>query len=471
MRLEPYSSYKDVDHSSLKAVPSAWQVRQLKHVAKFQNSNVDKVSSDDEEIVKLCNYTDVYYNEKIHDGINFMRATASAKEIRQFSLRRGDVLITKDSEDRNDIGVPAIVAEDINRLVCGYHLTLIRPDRKLSSEFLLRYLQSDLAKYQFKIRASGVTRYSLGQDAIGSLLLSMPTFQEQELIVRFLDYQTARIDRLIEKQQRLIELLDEKRQAVISHAVTKGLNPNTPMKNSGVDWIPDMPEHWVIGKIKWYLETTSGGTPPSNHPNNYYDGDIPWLRTLDLNNHEVLDHEISIAEKALKETSARMVPRDSVLIAMYGGSGTIGKNGLLTFNSAINQAICAFLPNANIDPRYLHYYMQFYRPFWMVGAESSRKDPNIGQERIGEHFVLMPPLKEQKKIAAYISGQLKRFIKLESKAIDLVKLLNERRSALISAAVTGKIDVRYWKPPESANEAEERDQELLEAAEEQAGYG
>jgi type I restriction enzyme S subunit len=221
-------------------------------------------------------------------------------------------------------------------------------------------------------------RCAIGWDDLKNINVALPPTSEQIQIARFLDHETARIDALIAEQQRLIELLKEKRQAVISHAVTKGLDPTAPMKDSGVEWLGEVPAHWEVGKFKWFLRTASGGTPPSSDRNTYYDGNIPWLRSLDLNDDLVIDFEVSVTQKAIDETSCKMVPENSVLIAMYGGDGTIGKNGLLMFDSAINQALCAFLPSPDFEPKYLHRYIQFYRPHWMINAESSRKDPNIG---------------------------------------------------------------------------------------------
>jgi type I restriction enzyme S subunit len=222
------------------------------------------------------------------------------------------------------------------------------------------------------------------------------------------------------------------------------------MKDSGVEWLGEVPAHWEVGKFKWFLRTASGGTPPSSDRNTYYDGNIPWLRSLDLNDDLVIDFEVSVTQKAIDETSCKMVPENSVLIAMYGGDGTIGKNGLLMFDSAINQALCAFLPSPDFEPKYLHRYIQFYRPHWMINAESSRKDPNIGQDRIGDQYVLSPPMQEQREIAEFLDDELSKFDDLSAEANLLVEQLQERRSALISAAVTGKIDVRGWQAPASA---------------------
>ncbi len=290
---------------------------------------------------------------------------------------------------------------------------------------------------------------SMTQEDLSNHPMAIPPLSEQTQTANFLDHETARIDALIAEQERLIELLKEKRQAVISHAVTKGLDPTAPMKDSGVEWLGEVPEHWETGKFKWFLRTASGGTPPSSDRSTYYDGDIPWLRSLDLNDDLITDFEVNVTQRAIEETSCKMVPKNSVLIAMYGGDGTIGKNGLLMFDSAINQALCAFLPSPNFESKYLHRYIQFYRPYWMINAESSRKDPNIGQDRIGDHYIPIPPIREQNKIADFLEEELSKLNNLSIEANLLVSHLQERRSALISAAVTGKIDVRGWQAPDS----------------------
>ena len=177
-----------------------------------------------------------------------------------------------------------------------------------------------------------------------SYRISLPPIIEQVQIANFLDYETAKIDSLIEKQQQLIELLKEKRQAVISHAVTKGLNPNVMMKDSGVEWLGQVPEHWGITKLKWKALTTSGSTPTTSKYELYYEnGNIPWIRTTDLNNSDLYETPISITSKAVNDTACSILPINSILIAMYGGAGSIGKHALLKFESTINQAVCGVL--------------------------------------------------------------------------------------------------------------------------------
>ena len=202
-------------------VPAHWEVRRLQHVATMKVSNVDKHIKEGELPVRLSNYVDVYKNDRITKSVPFMRATATTDEIERFRLELGDVLITKDSEVWNDIGVPALVEYTARDLVCGYHLALLRPIRGvLNGAYLFRSLQSSTIAYQFHISANGVTRYGLSRGGIKSALLPIPPLTEQAAIVACLDKATADIDAAIDRARREIELLGEYRTRLIADVVT-----------------------------------------------------------------------------------------------------------------------------------------------------------------------------------------------------------------------------------------------------------
>ena len=216
-----YPEYKNSGIEWLGDVPAHWEVKRLKNAANYWVSNVDKVATDDELPVRLCNYTDVYYHDYIRPDMGLMETTATAQEINRFGLQVDDVVITKDSEDWCDIGVPALVVESASDLVCGYHLAIIRPQKSaLLGTFLLRTLQSCVVNQQFQIAATGVTRYGLPKSAIGEAWLPIPPLQEQQTIADFLDHKTAKINELTTKIGAAIERLQEYRSALITAAVT-----------------------------------------------------------------------------------------------------------------------------------------------------------------------------------------------------------------------------------------------------------
>ena len=200
-------------------IPDGWEVKKLKYVADSRPSNIDKKSKDEEEAVLLCNYVDVYKNEFISSQLAFMTATTSQEQKEKFLLQKGDVLVTKDSETPDDIAIPALVVENFDNVVCGYHLTHIKP-KKIMGSYLFRYFQTKYLSSYFEVSANGVTRYGLGVDKIGSALILNPPLEEQIAIVRHIETETARIDAKIAKTQRIIELQKEYRTALISEVVT-----------------------------------------------------------------------------------------------------------------------------------------------------------------------------------------------------------------------------------------------------------
>ena len=233
--LQPYPTYKPSGVEWLGNVPAHWEVRRLRNVADMRVSNVDKHAKEGEISVRLCNYVDVYKNDYISELMDFMRATATNEEIERFRLEEGDVLITKDSETWDDIGVPALVTEAADDLVSGYHLALLRPQSdKVAGAYLLRVLQSKGLAYQFHIEAKGVTRYGLSHAGIKSVRLPLPPLPEQAAIVRFLDHADRRIRRYIRAKERLIgtvnrteretSLMSEYRTRLIADAVTGKLD-------------------------------------------------------------------------------------------------------------------------------------------------------------------------------------------------------------------------------------------------------
>jgi type I restriction enzyme S subunit len=259
MSIPRYQAYKDSGVEWLGEVPSHWSVERLKRVSRVTPSNVDKKHVEGEQRVRLCNYTDVYYNDLITSDMEFMWATATPDQIEKFSLKAGQTIITKDSETADDIAISVFVPEDLPGVVCGYHLSIVTPHSRTHGPFLKWFFDSSFAKACFEVRANGLTRVGLSQYAVDNVELPFPTEAEQAAIASFLDHETAKIDVLVEEQKLLIELLKEKQQAVISDAVTKGLDPNAPMKDTGVEWLGKVPEHWSVVALKRLVNVTTSG--------------------------------------------------------------------------------------------------------------------------------------------------------------------------------------------------------------------
>lgn len=219
--LVPNVEMKDSDIEWLGKIPKHWEIKKLKFNALVQFSNVDKKSEEGEITVRLCNYVDVYYNDFITPELDFMEATASPEEIRKFQLRIGDVIVTKDSEEWNDIAIPSYVISELPNVICGYHLAQIRPDRRvISGKYLFWLLSANSINYQYMVEATGVTRYGLGNHALSNSTILIPPQTEQDKIVDFLDHKTVQIDAQVDREQKSIELLKELRSSLISEVVT-----------------------------------------------------------------------------------------------------------------------------------------------------------------------------------------------------------------------------------------------------------
>ena len=230
--MPPYPRYRDSGVEWLGEVPEHWKVRRLEHMASHRTSNVDKKTEDDELSVRICNYTDVYYGDRIRASEGeFMEATASPNEVACFRLRVGDALITKDSEDWEDIAVLALVDETAHDFVCGYHLGIIRSGPAMDAGFLYCAMQSGAVNRQLQTAASGVTRYGLPNAAVGDVLLPLPPLDERRAIAAYLDRETERIDTLVAKKRLLIERLEEYRTELITRTVTRGLAPDAAHLN------------------------------------------------------------------------------------------------------------------------------------------------------------------------------------------------------------------------------------------------
>ncbi|WP_431437575.1 restriction endonuclease subunit S [Acinetobacter lwoffii] len=439
-KYQKYAEYKDSGTDWLGEIPTHWDVQPTKRF--FRLIAEPAPENNDYELLSVYTEIGVKPRKELEQKGNKASTTDG-----YWLVKKGDIVVNKLLAWMGAVGYSEYDG------VTSPAYDILRPTKKLNPKFYHYLFRTKIANMEFKRWSRGIMemRLRLYFDELGRIAMPFPTFKEQNEIVNFLDHETAKIDSLIAKQEKLIELLKEKRQAVISHAVTKGLNPDVAMKDSGVEWLGEVPEHWILSKLKWRAVTTSGSTPSTSKYELYYeDGSIPWIRTTDLNNDDLYETPLSITPRGVSDTACSVLPVNSILIAMYGGAGSIGKHSLLKFESTINQAVCGVLPSKYFNSDYLHRFYEFYRPFWMIGASGTRKDPNIGQDHIKEALVPLPPLEEQVLIANFITEMQTRYDAITQKAELAIQLMQERRTALISSVVTGKINVSNWQHPNEA---------------------
>lgn len=438
---KPYPAYRDSGVEWIGLVPEHWEVKRLRHVASFKNSNVDKKTYDGQETVSLCNYTDVYYNEFITPDLPFMQATASPAEIEQFALKKGDVIITKDSEDPSDIGIPSLVNDDVPGVICGYHLTMIRGADFDTSRLLHRIFQSNPTQAHFYVEAPGITRYGLSQDAIGDLPVNLPPENERNGIANAVDRETARIDALITKKTRFIELLKEKRQALITHAVTKGLDPNVKMKDSGVEWIGEVPEHWDVKPLK-IIASCNDDSLPESMPL-----DMP-IRYVDIS---AVSHDggISRAESMMFGDAPSRARRRAKLGDVVVSTVRTYLKAVASVDEAHTDCVYSTgfavlrARSEQLAPEFLKWLVLNDLLIQAVESHSEGLSyPAINSSELVNLKTVVPGLPEQKRIAATLDRETSRIDLLTEKTQRSIDLLKERRAAFITAAVTGQIDLR-----------------------------
>ena len=434
------------------SLPESWQVKPLRATTDYVVSNVDKLSIDHEIPVRLCNYTDVYNNDFIFLSLDFMQATATEDEIKKFGLQIGDVVITKDSESWDDIGVPALVRETADNLVCGYHLALLRPRRhQLAGAFLFRCLQAKPIQVQLELAANGVTRFGLPKSEIGTVTLPVPPLPKQRTIADYLDRETARLDALVAEKERVLGLLAEKRRALITRAVTRGLDPNVPLRDSGLPWLGEIPAHWEIWKVGHIAKVGNGSTPSRNNAGYWSEGRIPWLNSSVVNHPEVTRADQFVTALAAQECHLPWVKRGSVLVAITGQGKTRGRAAVLSFDATINQHLAFIHPKqSHLLPWFLKWTLfAAYDFLRSISDDAGGTKGALTCEEVANLRVPVPPVREQAGILENIATSVERLDSLRAVAKNTISLIKERRSALISAAVTGQIDMEQvaWKSP------------------------
>lgn len=447
-RYRAYAEYKDSMIEWVGSVPSDWVVSPL-----FGVANTESIKNDDglETNVLSLSYGQIVKRD-VEENHGLLPESFNTYQL----VNAGDIVLrlTDLQNDKRSLRVGHAQEKGI---ITSAYLKLVAKQYCLNDRFFYNLLHSyDTTKVFYGM--GGGLRQSMKFEDMRRLPLLVPSWDEQQKIANFLDYETAKIDTLIAKQQQLIALLKEKRQAVISHAVTKGLNPNAPLRDSGVEWLGQVPAHWVITRLKYMkspeINAFVDGPFGSNLKSEHFveDGEVYVIEsnfaTTGLIDVDKLKKITKIHFELIKRSSTKC---GDIIIAKIGaryGSSSIlpalDKDAVVSGNSlklTVNSELL------NID---------FANELLKILKENDAMDdgvnvtaqPALSLGSLNNLTFLKVPLEEQQKIVTYISKIKEKFNALISNAERFIHLAQERRTALISAAVTGKIDVRDWQAPE-----------------------
>lgn len=430
---------------------SEWTRQTLAEVADIRISNVDKKETEGQKSVRLCNYMDVYSNSYIARSMEFMEATASQEEITKFKVSKGDVLITKDSETPFDIGIPSVVVDEIQDLVCGYHLALIKPDQqKVDSIFLSKILASKASASYFSRLAAGSTRYGLSNGAIAKTPLSIPGLVYQKKVAEILET----LDRVIEKTGSLVKKYRQIKIGLMHDLFTRGIDTHgglRPVREQAPDLYEESPIGWVPKGWKYVrLEslfafeagiTLGVHRRPRNAPK-------PYLRVANVFKEEVRLNDVAYME-ATQAEALRYGLRlnDLLLVEGHANIDEIGRCAIVGEDAEgllFQNHLFRLIANG-VEPRFGMYYLNshFSRRYWKGKCSTSSGLNTINRKMLGAMGFLVPDRTEQERIVAALDAAR---LRLEQEKLMLEKY-SKKRSGLMNDLLTGKVSINIEPAP------------------------
>lgn len=440
--MNPYKQYKPSGVEWLGKVPEHWEVKRLK----FAVENIsEKINAQESELRYFGLENIESFTAKLLEEIELESEGVA------HLFQENDVLFGKLRPY-----LAKVYLAEMQGLVSTEALVL-----RTNGEILPNYLKYFVLSNEFIKMVNGTTFGSkmprASWDNIGNFPICMPSETEQTAIAAYLDERTAYLDRLIAKQQALSEKLSEKRTALITEEVCGRLhinmrddhrnNPNgcrdtelTPaLRDSGIQWLGEIPEHWEVWKITHLVEFIGSGTTPKSDNPAYYDGETLWVTTSELRENYISDTKQKVSQEAIKDFSTlKIYPKNSVAIAMYGA--TIGRLGILEKEATFNQACCVFVPSEKLHYKFLFYWLWHRRPI-LISLSNGGGQPNLSQDDLKKIKIAIPSYKEQTAIATYLDKETAKIDRLQAKIAESVARLQEYRAALITQVVTGKVQV------------------------------
>ena len=419
-----YDEYKDSQTPWMGTVPNHWALERAKWSFTLRNERGNETP-----VLLAATQKHGMYPQDLIEGVV---KVAEGTDVQQFrTVHRGDFVISLRSFqggfERSDY-----------EGVCSPAYQVFYANDRWDTNYLKYLFKNELFIDAMNALTVGIREgRNIKYEDFANSVLAIPPISEQNAIADFLDKKIAHIDSIIAEAKASIEEYKAWKASIIYEAVTKGLYPEVEMKDSGVEWIGDIPDTWSLRKIKNIASTGSGGTPKSD-VREYYDGGINWVCSLDLHEQSISETKNTLSELGLQNCASEIRPIGTVVMAMYGGSGTIGNSGILRNPCATNQAICCVMFDDKIIPDYGFYYIRAIRPYWMIYAVGTRKDPNISQAVVSEMPMVIPSLEEQKSIVQHLDKTIGAIDCLIEEKETLVGELESYKKSLVFEVVTGK---------------------------------
>lgn len=425
------------------SLPLGWGCDRLSKTANVLVSNVDKKTEEDEKPVLLCNYVDVYKNDKITAAIPFMEATATQHEIDRFTIYRGDVLATKDSESPFDIAVPATVAENLEGILCGYHLAILRADNQhLHGPFLGWLHLSQAIRSHYEMHATGITRWAVGRHHFRTCQIPLPPFPEQKRIAAYLDASCAAIDQALATKRQQLETLDALRKSIITPTVLMGLDATREQIATDNSWLPKIPKGWKLVSLKRVSEIQTGITLGKTY-------DPPLIERPYLRAANVQDGHLELNKITTIEIPEDLAPRyelkcGDVLMTEGGDLDKLGRGypweGQIPGCLHQNHVFAIRTNSRLLHPQFLAYLSasRYGRDYFEATGKRTTNLASTNSTKVGLFPIPLPPIDEQEQIVNFLNLKLVQAKHVETSISAQIETLTAYRKSLIHECVTGQ---------------------------------
>ncbi|EAH7650173.1 restriction endonuclease subunit S [Campylobacter jejuni] len=422
-------NFKESGIEWLGEIPEHWEVVKINKIVTFVNGyafeNFDFNPIFEIPVIRIG---DMQKEKILYD--NCLK-TKEKEKLKQFLISNNDILIALSGATTGKIAF----CDTDNKAYINQRVAIVRSKLKLVKYYFLTRGFSLL----IELACNGSAQPNISTKEIGEFKIPLPPLKEQEQIANFLDEKCKKIANFIEKKEKLMTLLKEQKQAFINKATTKGLDKNVNFKDSGIEYLGEIPQHWKLVRLGLILKTSSGTTPDSGNDKYYKGGQIVWINSGDLNDGFLKDSKRKITQDALDDYSVlKIFDKDSLIVAMYGA--TIGKTAILKVNACVNQACCVLEKSAWYNTFYLFYLFNRYKKE-LISMGSGGGQPNISQDIIKNIKIPLPPLKEQEQIANFLDEKCKKIDLLIEKTEKQIKLIKEYKITLTNQAVCGRINL------------------------------
>lgn len=430
--MKTYNEYKGSGIEWLGQIPVHWEVKKLNYVCKYQIGGTPPTGNSDSFYGenKWLNISDIGDGKSVFD---------TEKRISDKAIKDNNILISPKGallfSFKLSIGQVCFVGTE---LYTNEAVATFLPSSKINLDY---------AYYMFPIYVVKNAKHNiygadlLNQELIASAKICYPSLPEQQQIAEYLDQQTAKIDELVQKQNKLIELLQEKKKSLINNVVTKGLNPDVQMKDSGIEWLGQIPEHWEVQKLKYIGSFKSGSGFPHNHQGNN-SAEIYFLKVKDIEDNSdhdgyIVGSENTVSRELAHDLGAKVFNEHTIVFAKVGAALLLNRFRRIKYPSCIDNNLMGFTLNKS-NHKFIVKSLSLINFAEIVNGGAI---PSINESQISEYQIAYPPLQEQQQIAEYLDDQTAKIEELINKAKSMVELLKEHKQSLINSVVTGKIKV------------------------------